>query len=420
LIDTRTACSQRGVADGGSKSCRRFTLFILLGASVLAGCGSSAHQTQTRTLTVTAGQTASRSAKAPSDPLASLVAKSQSGVIRIETNACGVQEIGTGFLIGPRLIATVEHVVDGASAITLKQGNKIVGRGTVIGEDQARDVALVRSSVPITGAQLRLATRSPALGDSVAALGFPLGLPFTVTQGSVSGLGRTIPINGVNRQQLVQTDAAVNPGNSGGPLMSLDNDQVLGLVDLGTNMANGIGFAVSAQVAAPLLQAWNAAPQPIPTATCPSSQPAPVADAGTPGAGDSGNSGAGTAAAATGPADVLQEHLSDLGSGQYQAAFELMSSAYQAQNPGWVQDRNTADPSVNIISIGAPQYGSATAHVPVDFYARDANPTPGSDTKCREFSGTAALVQEDGSWRYDPATNQLTATVQADNNPNCP
>ena len=293
------------------------------------------------------------------------------------------------------------------------------GKATVIGEDQARDVALVRSSVPITGTQLRLATRAPALGDSVAALGFPLGLPFSVTQGSVSGLGRTVPINGINRQQMVQTDAAVNPGNSGGPLLSLDNGQVLGLVDLGTNMANGIGFAVSAQVAGPLLQAWNAAPQPIPTATCPSIQPAPVADAGTPGAGDSGNTGTGTTAAATGPADILQEHLSDLGSGQYQAAFELTSSAYQAQNPGWVQDRSTADPSVNIISIGAPQYGSGTAQVPVDFYARDANPTPGSDTKCREFrhrrAGAGKRLR-----RYDPASNQLTATVQADSNANCP
>jgi hypothetical protein len=126
LIHTQTACSQRGVADGGSKFCRRLSLFMLLGALVLAGCGSSAHRTQTRILTVTAGQIAGRSATTPSDPLASLVAKSQSGVIRIETNACGVQEIGTGFLIGPRMIATVQHVVDGASSITLEQGNKIV------------------------------------------------------------------------------------------------------------------------------------------------------------------------------------------------------------------------------------------------------------------------------------------------------
>jgi hypothetical protein len=97
-----------------------------------------------------------------------------------------------------------------------------------------------------------------------------------------------------------------------------------------------------------------------------------------------------------------------------------MSAAYEPQNPAWVQDRTTADPSVDIISIGAPQYGSGTAQVPVDFYARDANPTPGSDTKCREFSGTAALVQESGSWRYDPASNQLASTVQAANNPRCP
>lgn len=234
----------------------RFALVLVLpGALALPGCGGSSQRpTTTQTRTVTASQTTSQSAAAASDPLASLVAKVKSSVIRIETNACGLQEIGTGFLIGPRLIATVEHVVDGASSITLQQGNKTVGTGTVIGEDQTRDVALVQASAPISGTQLQLASRAPALGESVAALGFPLGLPLTVTQGLVSGLGRTVPINGINRAEMVQTDAAVNPGNSGGPLLALDSGQVVGLVDLGTNLANGIGFAVSAQVAQPLLE----------------------------------------------------------------------------------------------------------------------------------------------------------------------
>jgi S1-C subfamily serine protease len=83
----------------------------------------------------------------------------------------------------------------------------------------------------------------------------------------VSGLDRTIPIGDTNRQRLVQTDASVNPGNSGGPLLT-DSGDVVGLVDLGTNDANGLSFAVSAQVAAPLLQAWTLAPQPVSAATC--------------------------------------------------------------------------------------------------------------------------------------------------------
>ncbi len=197
----------------------------------------------------------------------SLLAKVKSGILRIETDTCNGRFVGTGFLLGPRLVATVEHVIDGAYTITLKQNGKIVGSGTVIGADPARDVALVESNQPIPGYHFHLAARSPALGEDVAALGFPLGLPLTVTRGSVSGLSRTIPINGIDRRRLVQTDAAVNPGNSGGPLMT-DSGEVVGLVDLGTEQANGLAFAVSAQVAGPLISAWSVAPQPVAAASC--------------------------------------------------------------------------------------------------------------------------------------------------------
>ena len=110
----------------------------------------------------------------------------------------------------------------------------------------------------------------------MAALGFPFGLPLTVTQGSVSGLDRTIPIDGIERQDLVQTDAPINPGNSGGPLVSVDTGEVIGLVDLGTTQANGIGFAVSALVASPLIAAWQAAPQVVAPANCSATTSSPT------------------------------------------------------------------------------------------------------------------------------------------------
>ena len=93
-------------------------------------------------------------------------------------------------------------------------------------------------------------------------MGFPLGLPLSVSRGSVSGSGRNIPIDGETRRNLVQTDAAVNPGNSGGPLFS-STGEVVGLVDLGTSQAQGLAFAVSSRVAAPLLDAWRSSPQPV-------------------------------------------------------------------------------------------------------------------------------------------------------------
>jgi hypothetical protein len=200
------------------------------------------------------------------------VAKVQNGIIRIETTTCDAQEVGTGFLVGPELVATVEHVVDGEARIVLKQNGKPLSSATVIGFDPARDLALLKTAKPINGYVFKLADRAPRLGEEVAALGFPLALPLTVTKGSVSGLGRTIPIANVERRQLVQTDAALNPGNSGGPLLATDTGEVVGLVDIGSNF-NGISFAVSSQVARPLIAAWQAAPQPTPAATCGGSLP---------------------------------------------------------------------------------------------------------------------------------------------------
>jgi hypothetical protein len=200
----------------------------------------------------------------------------RSGIIRIETTTCDAQEVGTGFLVSPNLVATVEHVVDGEAHIVLKQNGKALSSATVIGFDPARDLALLRTAKPIPGYVFKLAGRAPRLGEEVAALGFPLGLPLTVTKGSVSGLGRTIPIANVARRQLVQTDAALNHGNSGGPLLATDTGEVGGLFDIGSNF-NGISFAVSSQVAKPLLGAWQAAPQPISAAECAGGNPHPVA-----------------------------------------------------------------------------------------------------------------------------------------------
>jgi hypothetical protein len=120
-----------------------------------------------------------------------------------------------------------------------------------------------------------------------------------------------------------------------------------------------------------------------------------------------------------GPSQVIRMHLDDLGSGNYAGAFGLMSASYRSRNPSWTSERSAADPAINIVTIDSPQYGSGGANVSVDFFGRDRTPTPGSDTKCREFQGTVHLVRQSGSWRYDPSGNSLNASV-ADGNSNCP
>ena len=209
----------------------------------------------------------------PPPTVADLVSAVRSGVIRVETSGCEGNGVGSGFLVASRLIATVEHVVHGATEIKLVRGGKVVATGTVIGADQARDVALVRTDRAVHGHQFRFQRSSPRIGQDVLVLGFPLGLPLTLTRGSVSGLNRTVPIEGFKRSRLVQTDASVSPGNSGGPLLS-SRGNVVGLVDLDATQADGVAFAVSAGIARPLIEAWKASPQPIPIADCPKPAPA--------------------------------------------------------------------------------------------------------------------------------------------------
>jgi S1-C subfamily serine protease len=203
-----------------------------------------------------------------SKTLADVVAEVRSGVVRIEAKTCDGTSIGTGFLIGRRQVATVEHVVEGARVIRLLQQGKVVATAVTIGSDKARDIALLRANRPVKGHVLEVAASAPRLGEEVAALGFPLGLPLTVTRGSVSGMNRTISIEGVKRQRLMQTDAAVNPGNSGGPLLRVKDGKVVGLIDLRRTEVNGIAFAVSASVAGPLLAAWQKSPQPEQLGRC--------------------------------------------------------------------------------------------------------------------------------------------------------
>lgn len=153
-------------------------------------------------LGTTSGCGSSSSSKSPSVPpkahsFADLVQQVKTGVIRIEVSSCNGSAIGTGFLVKPHLVATVEHVVDGAQSIRLIRNSVLLGKATVIGVDKDRDLALLRTSKAISGYDFGFAGKAPRLGQDVAAIGFPLGLPLTVTKGSVSGLGRAIPIDGL-------------------------------------------------------------------------------------------------------------------------------------------------------------------------------------------------------------------------------
>ena len=145
-------------------------------------------------------------------------------------------------------ILTDEHVVSGASSVTVHFQDGLKASAKVLGTDPSTDVAVIRVNVPSSELHpIAFADSSQAqVGDPVVAIGSPFSLPETTTAGIVSATGRSITApNNYTIAGAIQTDAAINPGNSGGPLLDA-SAHVLGLNDqIQTNSGSsaGVGFA---------------------------------------------------------------------------------------------------------------------------------------------------------------------------------
>ncbi len=160
---------------------------------------------------------------------------------------------GSGFVIDKEgHLITNSHVVDGASdvEVTLGGSDEETYPAKIVGNDPATDVALLKADAPADALHpLALADSSEVeVGDPVIAIGNPFGLDNTVTTGIVSALQRQIQApNGFSISSVIQTDAAINPGNAGGPLIDMEG-RVIGInsqIQTGGNAGNvGIGFAV--------------------------------------------------------------------------------------------------------------------------------------------------------------------------------
>jgi hypothetical protein len=116
---------------------------------------------------------------------------------------------------------------------------------------------------------------------------------------------------------------------------------------------------------------------------------------------------------------TLRKHFQRLGHGDYEGAFALMTPYYRAHNPSWVQLRSEARPVVKLVDVSAEHIGSRTALVSVHFYARDRVQVQGSDTICREFTGTLHVQKVGGAWRYDPGHEPLAKQTVPRSDPHC-
>jgi serine protease Do len=156
--------------------------------------------------------------------------------------------VGSGFIVDPKgFILTNKHVVEDATRITVRLQSGEILRGSVVGVDQLTDLAVVKVNSARALPVVKLGDSSTVqVGDWVLAIGSPFGLDQTVTAGIISTLERQTPLSNPNFQRFLQTDAAINRGNSGGPLVNM-RGEVIGVnsqIATSTGDYNGIGFAL--------------------------------------------------------------------------------------------------------------------------------------------------------------------------------
>jgi serine protease Do len=160
------------------------------------------------------------------------------GVVSVGTD----KSAGTGFVVNSEgWIVTNYHVVENANQIQVLTSEKKVHNAQLIGFEGLRDIALLKINSEIN--ELELADSDDLqVGKKVIAIGNPLGLSFSVTEGIISAIDREGP-NGLD--EYIQTDVSLNPGNSGGPLIDTQGE-VIGINNFKIGDSEGLGFALEA------------------------------------------------------------------------------------------------------------------------------------------------------------------------------
>jgi serine protease Do len=192
-----------------------------------------------------------------------VTSRTRSASVPFGFNATG-RAVGTGFIVRPDgMVLTNEHVVDGAVevTVTLADGRNLAAQ--VLATDEDHDLAVLKVEVRDLPTVSLGDSTTVAVGERVVAVGYALSLSGgpTVTSGIISSLERNIQVedsrggfpSARTYSDVLQTDAALNEGNSGGPLVTLDGE-VIGVNAAGSAQAENIGFAIAIDAAKPLIE----------------------------------------------------------------------------------------------------------------------------------------------------------------------
>jgi len=164
---------------------------------------------------------------------------------------------GSGFILNKDgLILTNNHVIGNAQKVEVRLSDKHTYKAQVIGADPAHDLALLKINAPNLVPATLSESQSLVVGQRVYAIGNPFGLQGTMTRGIISAIRSIRGPQGNPIEDAIQTDAAVNPGNSGGPLLN-SKGEVIGITTLiannGADQSSGIGFAIPVNTAKAVL-----------------------------------------------------------------------------------------------------------------------------------------------------------------------
>jgi len=300
-------------------------------------------------------------------------------VVRLEGNT----RYGSGFYISKDIIVTNEHVVSGSNTMTVEFADGLRKSGTVLATDYDGDLAIVQLARPAGMPVLSWNSSEPKATETVIVVGYPVsarGAP-VLTKGSVS---RLTTLDGV---PVIQTDAAVNPGNSGGPLLNECGD-VVGVVTAKNTRAEGVGYAHSSSSASARIDdlrrglGKQTTPPPVPTSA--PAKPSPTVTPEYP--------------LVRSPEEAVTKFYLAIDRGDYPTAYGLLSDN-QRKRASLPDFRKGYDTTVSV-SLQADRRVANTDQVNVVFSAVDR-----VDGKLvtRGFDGTWVAVYEAGEWRLDSA-----------------
>jgi S1-C subfamily serine protease len=253
---------------GGAILLFTLVLAIIFGVGLFAGleyAGSSTSSTSSTATTSKAVVTTSNTSSSGSTIEAqqeAAIAKIEPAVVELVVTTAQGEQIGSGVIIDTKGdIVTNYHIVNGEESITAVLYNGKKEQAQLVGTNTSDDLAVVRIQpfANMTVAQVGDSSKL-IVGQEVLAIGNPLGITETATKGIVSALNRSVTEStGTTISNAIQTDAAVNPGNSGGALINLQG-QLIGIPTLtavnteSNTAANGVSFAIPSNLVQTVVQ----------------------------------------------------------------------------------------------------------------------------------------------------------------------